>query len=176
MALGRTRLLFWVSFVYALVHLPAFIAGTALFGLAGSIWSIVVAGVLYSYLNTWLLKRTLGLSLHEIGSQLRRPVACGGGHGRRRVGRRRGDTARALLGEWLLAVARDEDPGRRRSCFDRPVRALATRGPPSRNRAALASDDVPIARPRLPSSVFAESSDSLSAPRRPKVASTPMCQ
>jgi PST family polysaccharide transporter len=74
MALGRTRLLFWVSFVYALVHVPAFIAGTALFGLAGSIGSLVGAGVLYSYLNTWLLKRTLGLSLHEIGSQLRRPL------------------------------------------------------------------------------------------------------
>jgi len=76
MALGRTRLLFWVSFLYALVHLPAFIAATALFGLAGSIWSIVAAGVLYSYLNTWLLKRTLGLSLNEIGSQLRRPVVA----------------------------------------------------------------------------------------------------
>ena len=74
MALGRTRLLFWVSFVYALVHVPAFIAGTALFGLAGSIGSIVLAGVLYSYLNTFLLKRTLGLSLHEIGVQLRRPL------------------------------------------------------------------------------------------------------
>ena len=76
MALGRTRLLFWVSFLYALVHLPAFIAGTLLFGLAGSIWSIVAAGALYTYLNTWLLKRTLGLSLKEIGSQLRRPLAA----------------------------------------------------------------------------------------------------
>ncbi len=76
MALGRTRLLFWVSFLYALVHLPAFIAGTALFGLGGSIWSIVAAGALYSYLNTWLLKRTLGLLLKEIGSQLRRPFVA----------------------------------------------------------------------------------------------------
>jgi hypothetical protein len=74
MALGRTRLLFWVSFVYALVHVPAFIAGTALFGLAGSIGSIVLAGVLYSYLNTFLLKRSVGLSLLEIGVQLRRPL------------------------------------------------------------------------------------------------------
>jgi O-antigen/teichoic acid export membrane protein len=76
MALGKTKLLFWVSFVYALVHLPAFIAGTALFGLPGSIWSIVVAGALYVYLNIWLLKRTLGLSLTEIGSQLRRPLSA----------------------------------------------------------------------------------------------------
>jgi PST family polysaccharide transporter len=74
MALGRTRLLFWVSFVYAVVHIPAFIAGTALLGLAGSIGSIVVAGAFYSYLNTFLLKRTLGLSLCEIGHQLRRPL------------------------------------------------------------------------------------------------------
>jgi O-antigen/teichoic acid export membrane protein len=76
MALGRTKLLFWVSFVYALVHLPAFIAGTALFGLTGAIWSIVVAGAFYTYLNAWLLERTLGISLNEIGSQLRRPLGA----------------------------------------------------------------------------------------------------
>ena len=60
LALGRTRLLFWVSAVYALVHVPVFVAGTALFGLPGSIWSIVVAGVLYSYLNAWLLRHCWG--------------------------------------------------------------------------------------------------------------------
>ncbi len=76
MALGRTRLLFWVSFVYALVHLPAFIAGTALYGLIGAIWSIVLAGVLYSYLNTWLLKRTLGITLADIIVQARRPLGA----------------------------------------------------------------------------------------------------
>jgi PST family polysaccharide transporter len=74
MALGRTRLLAWVSFAYALVHLPLFIAGTALFGLLGAIWSIVLAGVLYSYLNAWLLQRTLGISLREILRQLARPL------------------------------------------------------------------------------------------------------
>lgn len=74
MALGRTRLLFWVSFAYALVHLPLFIAGTALFGLPGAIWSIALAGVLYSYLNAWLLQRTLGISLREILRQLKRPL------------------------------------------------------------------------------------------------------
>lgn len=76
MALGRTRLLFWVSFAYALVHLPAFIVGTAMFGLPGAIWSIVIAGVLYSYLNAWLLERTLGISLQEILSQLKRPLVA----------------------------------------------------------------------------------------------------
>ena len=74
MAQARTRLLFWVSFAYALVHLPAFIAGTAFFGLAGAIWSIVLAGILYSYLNAWMLKRTLGITLAEISAQLRRPL------------------------------------------------------------------------------------------------------
>jgi PST family polysaccharide transporter len=73
MALGEVRLLFRISLVYALVHLPVFIAGTALFGLSGAIWSIVVAGVFYSYLNAWLLKRTLGITLGEILDQLRRP-------------------------------------------------------------------------------------------------------
>ena len=76
MALGRTRLLFWVSLAYAVVHLPLFIAGTALFGLLGAIWSIVLAGMLYSYLNAWLLQRTLGISLREILRQLKRPLGA----------------------------------------------------------------------------------------------------
>ena len=76
LALGRTRLLFWVSAVYALVHVPAFVAGTALFGLPGSIWSIVVAGVLYWYLNAWMLRATLEISLGEVMRQLRRPLAA----------------------------------------------------------------------------------------------------
>jgi O-antigen/teichoic acid export membrane protein len=76
MALGRTRLLFWVSFAYAFVHIPAFIIGTALYGLKGAIWSIVLAGVLYSYLNAWMLKRTLGITLGEILVQLRRPFGA----------------------------------------------------------------------------------------------------
>lgn len=76
MALGRTRLLFRVSAVYALVHVPAFIAGTAAFGLIGAIGSIVVAGFFYSYLNAWLLKQTLGISLAEIVRQLRRPLSA----------------------------------------------------------------------------------------------------
>jgi len=74
MALGRTRLLFWVSFAYALVHVPVFVGGTALFGLPGSIGSIVLAGVAYSYLNAWLLKKTLHISLAEIFSHIRRPL------------------------------------------------------------------------------------------------------
>jgi PST family polysaccharide transporter len=76
MALGRTRLLFWVSLVYALVHVPLFIVGTALYGLNGAIWSIVLAGVFYTYLNVWLLQRTLDISLGEILLQLRRPVCA----------------------------------------------------------------------------------------------------
>ena len=76
MALGRTRLLFWVSLVYALVHVPAFIAGTAYFGLTGAIWSIVLAGIFYTYLNVWLLRRTLDISLGEIWFQLRRPFGA----------------------------------------------------------------------------------------------------
>jgi O-antigen/teichoic acid export membrane protein len=76
LALGRTRLLFWVSVVYALVHVPAFIAGTSLFGLTGSIWGIVVAGAFYSYLNVWMLKATLGISFGEVVIQLRRPLGA----------------------------------------------------------------------------------------------------
>ncbi len=75
MALGQTQLMFKVSFVYALVHLPAFILGTATYGLIGTIWSIVLAGFFYTYLNAWLLKTTLGISLLEILAQLRRPMA-----------------------------------------------------------------------------------------------------
>jgi PST family polysaccharide transporter len=76
MAQGRTRLLFRVSALYAVVHLPLFIAGTALYGLPGSIWSIVVAGVFYTYLNVWLLRHTLGVSAAEIGRQLKRPLVA----------------------------------------------------------------------------------------------------
>jgi PST family polysaccharide transporter len=76
MALGRTRLLFWVSVAYALVHIPAFIAGTALFGLAGAIWSIVLAGILYSYLNAWMLNHILGITMGGIFVQIRRPLAA----------------------------------------------------------------------------------------------------
>ncbi len=76
MALGRVRLLFWVSLGYAVVHVPAFIAGTIFFGLLGAIWSLVLAGVLYSYLNVWLLRRTLGITLGEILSELRRPLGA----------------------------------------------------------------------------------------------------
>ena len=74
LALGRTRLLFWVSLVYALVHVPLFVAGTWLFELPGAIGSIVVAGVLYTWLNAWMLRRTLGIRLGEIGGQLWRPL------------------------------------------------------------------------------------------------------
>jgi PST family polysaccharide transporter len=76
MALGAVRLLFWVSLVYASLHLPVFIAGTALFGLTGTIWSIVVAGVFYTYLNALLLRRTVGIRLGEILRQLARPVGA----------------------------------------------------------------------------------------------------
>jgi len=76
MALGRTRLLFWVSLAYGLVHLPAFIAGTALFGLEGAIWSIVGAGALYWLLSAGMLRETLGLTLGEILIQLRRPLGA----------------------------------------------------------------------------------------------------
>ncbi len=74
MALGQTRRLFHVSLIYALVHIPAFVAGTALFGLMGAIGSIVLAGFFYSYLNAWLLHRCLDISLAEILQQLRRPL------------------------------------------------------------------------------------------------------
>lgn len=76
LALGRTRLLFQVSTAYALVHVPVFVAGTAMFGLPGAIGSIVVAGVLYWSLNAWLLHTLLGISLGQILRQLRRPLAA----------------------------------------------------------------------------------------------------
>jgi PST family polysaccharide transporter len=76
MALGATRMLFWVSLLYALIHIPVFIAGTALYGLTGAIWSIVAAGVLYTYLNVWMLRRSLGVSWRAILHQLKRPLVA----------------------------------------------------------------------------------------------------
>ncbi len=78
MALGETRLLFRVSVMYALVHLPVFIMGAALYGLTGAIVAVVAAGVFYAYLDSWLLKRTLDLSLGEILRQVRRPLLAAG--------------------------------------------------------------------------------------------------
>lgn len=74
MALGRTRLLFGVSLVYALVHVPAFVLGTLLGGLRGAIGALVGAGVVYTGLNAWMLRRTLGLRIGEIAGRLRRPA------------------------------------------------------------------------------------------------------
>lgn len=79
MALGKTRLLFWVSLVYACVHVPVFIAGTAWYGLEGAIWSIVLAGCFYIYLNGWLLRQVLGISWWEILGQLWRPLIAASG-------------------------------------------------------------------------------------------------
>jgi lipopolysaccharide exporter len=76
LALGRTRMLAFVCLGYAVVHVPVFVAGTAWYGLEGSIWSIVLAGVLYSYLNAWMLKRAIALSGSEIVRQLRRPLVA----------------------------------------------------------------------------------------------------
>jgi PST family polysaccharide transporter len=74
MALGRTRLLFWVSLAYAVVHLPLFIAGTAFYGLTGAIVGIVAAGVLYIGLNAFLLQTSLDIRWPQILSQARRPL------------------------------------------------------------------------------------------------------
>jgi PST family polysaccharide transporter len=79
MALGRTRLLFWVSLAYAVVHLPLFIGGTALYGLTGAIVSIVAAGVLYIALNAFLLRTSLDIRWPQILSQARRPLLAAAG-------------------------------------------------------------------------------------------------
>jgi len=73
MALGQTKLMFKVSVIYALIHLPLFIVGTAKYGLPGSIGSIVIAGVFYTYLNFWLLHATVKIRLGEILGQIMRP-------------------------------------------------------------------------------------------------------
>ena len=73
LALGRTKLLFYVSLGYALVHLPLFVAGTHFHGLPGAIWSIVLAGIIYTGLNAWMLWTTLAIRLPELVLALRRP-------------------------------------------------------------------------------------------------------
>lgn len=82
MALGETHLMARVSTVYGMIHFPAFLLGTALFGLEGAIWSIVAAGGFYIWLNAWLLKQTVGLSPWSLLRELARPatavaVMCG---------------------------------------------------------------------------------------------------
>ena len=76
MALGRTELMFRVSWIYALIHLPAFIFGTWRYGLVGAIWSIALAGIVYIGLNAWLLRVTLGIRLGEILGRVSRPLVA----------------------------------------------------------------------------------------------------
>ncbi len=76
MALNETRMLFQVSVIYALVHIPAFVAGTHYYGLMGAIGSIVLAGFFYTYLNAWMLHRTLGITVLDILGALRRPLVA----------------------------------------------------------------------------------------------------
>jgi hypothetical protein len=64
-----------VSLVYGMIHFPAFLLGTALYGLDGAIWSIVVAGAFYFWLNAWLLQQTVGLSFGAVLRELARPLA-----------------------------------------------------------------------------------------------------
>jgi lipopolysaccharide exporter len=79
LALGETRLLAMVCLGYAVVHVPVFIAGTAWFGLPGAIWSIVLAGMLYTWLNAYMLRRVIGLRSSEIITALRRPLLATAG-------------------------------------------------------------------------------------------------
>lgn len=76
LALGRTELMFRVSWIYALIHLPAFVLGTALFGVQGAVWAIAAAGVFYIGLNAWLMHTTVGVGPAEILHQLRRPLVA----------------------------------------------------------------------------------------------------
>ncbi|MEM6484978.1 MAG: lipopolysaccharide biosynthesis protein [Pseudomonadota bacterium] len=79
LALGRTQLLFAVSSCYAIVHVPAFVMGTWAYGLQGAIWSLVLAGVLYTVLNAWMLWRTLAILPAELLAALRRPALATSG-------------------------------------------------------------------------------------------------
>ena len=78
MALGETHLMARVSIVYGMIHFPAFLLGTALYGLEGAIWSIVVAGAFYVWLNAWLLQQTVGVTALGILRELARPLASVG--------------------------------------------------------------------------------------------------
>ncbi len=73
LALGRTQLLAGVSAAYAFVHLPLFIAGTVLYGLPGAIGAVVLAGVVYTALNAWMLGVTVGVRLRDLARELARP-------------------------------------------------------------------------------------------------------
>ena len=128
MALGRTRLLFQVSVLYALVHLPAFIMSTRFFGLKGAIWSIVLAGFFYWYLSAWLLRQTLRISLFEILGQMRRPALATlcmlAVMGIAWLG----SSARVLLIRGKPTRTGYQDRHRRNDLWPLPDRSLAARG------------------------------------------------
>ena len=74
LALGRTELLFRVSLLYAVVHLPVFVFATWRYGLVGAVWGIVGAGVFYWLLNAWLLMAVIDLQLVQILRPIVRPA------------------------------------------------------------------------------------------------------
>ena len=76
LALGRTRLLFWVSAAYALVHVPVFVAGTALFGLPGFDWQHRRGRRSLLVPQRVAAARRARDSLGQILRELRRPLAA----------------------------------------------------------------------------------------------------
>ncbi len=136
MALGRTRLMFQVSLLYAVVHLPLFVGGTLLYGLRGAVAAIVLAGVFYIALSLWLLRVTVAFGLVGWLRGMWRPLlACGALVAAlaawRRIGAAGDDGwialllevllggsvyAAALLALWLLR-GRPEGPERRIAAF-----------------------------------------------------------
>ena len=139
MALGRTRLLAGVSLAYAVVHLPVFVAGTALLraarrgrGHRGGRRPVLLAE---------RLDAEAGARHHPrrdprpapAPARRRRP------HGGRGPRPRRGLTPRPLLDGGLLALAPRQGPRRGRRLRRRSLRSVAARGPAGRDRAATAS-------------------------------------
>ena len=139
MALGHTRLLFRVSLLYGLVHVPVFVIGTAIDGLRGSVVAIVSAGVLYVGLNGWMLQRVLGISPGDIVRAARAAVPGRHVHGRRgaRAGLRRAPGP--VHDRGVVDLARREDVGRCDGVSPGPVRPVDGGGAPGGRRAAAAS-------------------------------------
>lgn len=74
MALGATRSLFTNSLIYSCVRLPTFILATIAYGLIGSIWALVGAGIFFCFLQYRLLKVCLGIRLHQVAPAVLRPT------------------------------------------------------------------------------------------------------
>ncbi len=74
MALGHTRLVFVTSLIVGVVHLPAFVTLTWLYGIEGSIAAILLSGSVSIALSSWVFRTLVNLRASDVLGAIHRPL------------------------------------------------------------------------------------------------------